>query len=104
MYVYAFTAIVIDSSEWMETHTIKHFRESGFGLADSLSQAAAQLEKRYGDDLESLVRLQFFGDEEDIIIVSEDTIKDYAHADYGEYQVPCDIDGEPTWREVPAND
>ena len=48
MYVYTFTAVVIDSSEWMETHTIKHFRESGFGLADSLSQAAAQLEKRYG--------------------------------------------------------
>lgn len=103
MYVFTFTVVLIDSTEWSETHTIKHYRESGFGLADSLSQAAAQLEKRYSDDLESIVRLQMFGDEEDLIIVAENTIKDYAHADYGEYQIPCDIDGEPTWKEVPAN-
>lgn len=92
MLVYAFTAIISDDSDWLSSHNIKYYRESGFGLANSLSEAAAQLEERYGRDLESIIKLQLF-DEENLIIVSEKTVQEYTHADYDEYQIPCDIEG-----------
>ena len=84
-YPFAFSAILYYNKEYT--------RQSGFGLAKSFGDAANQLEKYYGPELVSIIRLELF-EENSLIMVPEKVIEDYKNADDNYGVIRCDANGK----------
>ena len=57
------------------------YDQCGMGMADSLAQAAAQLEDYFREDLISIEHLSFKSDEELLVFVSKDAFEEYSKID-----------------------
>lgn len=88
-YPFTYTAIIADSL----TKENKYARESGMAFCTSYAHAAAQIEEYYGEDLISIKHLMLY-EESPLIILSEQTIKDYSEANYCDFMVPCSFNGD----------
>ena len=92
MYPYTFTVVFYNDLN-SDANTNHYKRESGMGLAESFSAAVKQLEQYYGDDLIAVKHLELF-EENNIILLPEHVIEDYARADGYYCQAPdCDAFG-----------
>ena len=91
-YPFTYTVVIADNL----TKENKFARESGMAFCTSYAHAAAQIEEYYGEDLISIKHLMLY-EESSLIILSEQTIKDYSEAEYCDFMMPCDCNGNDIW-------
>ena len=91
-YPFTYTVVLCDSLSGNN----QYVRESGMAFCSSYADAAAEIEKYYGEDLLSIKHLMLL-EESSLIILPEQTIKDYSEAEYCDFMVPCDCNGNDIW-------
>ena len=91
-YPFTYTVVLCDSLSGNN----QYVRESGLAFCSSYADAAAEIEKYYGEDLLSIKHLMLL-EESSLIILPEQTIKDYSEAEYCDFMVPCDCNGNDIW-------
>lgn len=87
-YPFTYTVVLCDNLSGNNQYA----RESGMAFCTSYADAAAQIEEYYGEDLLSIKHLMLL-EETSLIILPEQTIKDYVEAEYCDFMVPCDCNG-----------
>ena len=92
-YPFAFTVVFYDEYD-EENHENRYRRESGMGIAGSYSDAMKSIENYYGTDLIAVKHLELF-EENELILMSESCIKEYAKNVDNVSSVACDVDGNP---------
>ena len=91
MYPFCFAAVVTEGfDEELKKYT--YVLDSGMGFAKSYSDAAAQVESYYGDDLVSINKLELF-ENTSLMFFPQRVIDEYRKDSYA--GVPCDLDGNP---------
>lgn len=91
-HVFSYSIVYFTDYELNNKPLYKH--ESGFGLAESFTEACRILEHYYGkDDLISIKNLKLY-DEQSLIAVSKDIIKAYENCEIVS-NYPCDEEGNP---------
>lgn len=88
-YPFTYTVVLCDSL----SHDNKYVRESGMAFCSSYADAAAEIEKYYGEDLLFIKHLMLL-EENSLIILPEQIIKDYIEVDYCDFMVPCRSNGD----------
>ena len=91
-YPFTYTVVLCDSLSGNN----QYVRESGMAFCSSYADAAAEIEKYYEEDLLSIKHLMLL-EESSLIILPEQTIKDYSEAEYCDFMVPCDCNGNDIW-------
>jgi hypothetical protein len=94
MFPFAFTVVFYDEYD-EENHKDLYRRESGMGIADSYADAMKSIENYYGTDLVAVKHLELF-EENELILMSESCIKEYAKNVDNVSSIACDVDGNPT--------
>ena len=88
-YPFTYTVVLCDNLSGNN----QYVRESGMAFCSSYADAAAQIEEYYGEDLLSIKHLMLL-EETSLIILPEQTIKDYVEAEYCDFMVPCRSNGD----------
>lgn len=70
------------------------FLTSGLSFADSFGEAAAILESTYGEMLKSIKNLEFIHDDQNVITLPRDIIRDYIDGEKFVNEIPCDNEGQ----------
>ena len=92
-YPFAFTVVFYDEYD-EENHENLYRRESGMGIAGSYSDAMKSIENYYGTDLVAVKHLELF-EENELILMHESCIKEYAKNVDNVSSVACAVDGNP---------
>ena len=66
---------------------------SGLSFADNFGEAAAILESTYGEMLKSIKNLEFIHDDQNVITLPRDIIRDYIDGGKFVNEIPCDSEG-----------
>ena len=69
------------------------FITSGLSFADNFGEAAAILEPTYGEMLKSIKNLKFVHDDQNVITLPRDIIRDYIDGEKFINEIPCDSEG-----------
>lgn len=69
------------------------FITSGLSFADNFGEAAAILESTYGEMLKSIKNLEFIHDDQNVITLPRDIIRDYIDGGKFVNEIPCDSEG-----------
>lgn len=69
------------------------FITSGLSFADNFGEAAAILESTYGEMLKSIKNLKFVHDDQNVITLPRDIIRDYIDGEKFINEIPCDSEG-----------
>lgn len=94
MHPHVFSYSVVYFTEYDPHNKALYRHESGFGLAESFTEACRTLEHYYGkDDLISIKNLKLY-DEHSLIAVSQDIITAYENCEITS-NYPCDEEGNP---------
>ena len=95
MSMFPFTFTVVFYTEYNdETHENQYLRESGMGIASSYADAMRIVENYYGTDLIAVKHLELF-EENELILMPEACIKEYAKNADNTNSIACDVDGNP---------
>lgn len=90
---FAFTVVFYDEYD-SEACENRYLRESGMGIAASYSDAMRIIENYYGTDLVTVKHLELF-EENELILMHESCIKEYAKNADSSIAIPCDSGGKP---------
>ena len=93
MFPFAFTVVFYDEYD-EENHENRYRRESGMGIASSYADAMRIIENYYGTDLIAVKHLELF-EENELILMPEACIKEYAKNADNTNSIACDVDGNP---------
>lgn len=63
-------------------------------FADNFGEAAAILESTYGEMLKSIKNLEFIHDNQNVITLPRDIIRDYIDGEKFVNEIPCDNEGQ----------
>lgn len=92
LHVFSYSVVYFTDHDINNRALFRH--ESGFGLAESFTEACHILENYYGkDDLTSIKDLKLY-DEHSLITVSKDIITAYENCEIVS-NYPCDEEGNP---------
>ena len=70
------------------------FITSGLSFADNFGEAAAILESTYGEMLKSIKNLEFIYDDQNVITLPRDIIRNYIDGGKFVNEIPCDNEGQ----------
>ena len=82
--VFAYEVILYDTDQNNRGH---FFITSGLSFADNFGEAAAILESTYGEMLHSIKNLEFVNDDQNVITLPRNIIRDYI-------EIPCNSEGQ----------
>lgn len=71
----------------------RFFITSGLSFADNFGEAAAILESTYREMLKSIKNLEFIHDDQNVITLPRDIIRDYIDGEKFINEIPCDSEG-----------
>lgn len=70
------------------------FITSGLSFADNFGEAAAILESTYGEMLKSIKNLEFIHDDQNVITLPRDIIRNYIDRGKFATEIPCNSEGQ----------
>lgn len=85
--VFAYEVVLYDTDQDNRGY---FFLTSGLSFADSFGEAAAILESTYGEMLKSIKNLEFIHDDQNVITLPRDIIRDYIDGEKFVNEIPCD--------------
>lgn len=88
--VFAYEVVLYDTDQDNRGH---FFITSGLSFADNFGEAAAILESTYGEMLKSIKNLEFIHDDQNVITLPRDIIRDYIDGGKFVNEIPCDSEG-----------
>lgn len=88
--VFAYEVVLCDTDQDNRGY---FFLTSGLSFADSFGEAAAILESTYGEMLKSIKNLKFVHDDQNVITLPRDIIRDYIDGEKFINEIPCDNEG-----------
>ena len=88
--VFAYEVVLYDTDQDNRGH---FFITSGLSFADNFGEAAAILESTYGEMLKSIKNLKFVHDDQNVITLPRDIIRDYIDREKFINEIPCDSEG-----------
>lgn len=89
--VFAYEVVLYDTNQ---DNRGRFFITSGLSFADSFGEAAAILESTYGEMLKSIKNLEFIHDDQNVITLPRDIIRDYIDGEKFVNEIPCDNEGQ----------
>lgn len=89
--VFAYEVVLYDTDQDNRGY---FFLTSGLSFADSFGEAAAILESTYGEMLKSIKNLEFIHDDQNVITLPRDIIRDYIDGEKFVNEIPCDNKGQ----------
>lgn len=88
--VFAYEVVLYDTDH---DYLDRFFITSGLSFADNFGEAAAILESTYGEMLKSIKNLKFVHDDQNVITLPRDIIRDYIDGEKFINEIPCDNEG-----------
>lgn len=88
--VFAYEVVLYDTDQ---DNRGRFFITSGLSFADNFEEAAAILESTYGEMLKSIKNLEFIHDDQNVITLPRDIIRDYIDGKKFINEIPCDSEG-----------
>lgn len=89
--VFAYEVVLYDTDQDNRGY---FFLTSGLSFADSFGEAAAILESTYEEMLKSIKNLEFIHDDQNVITLPRDIIRDYIDGEKFVNEIPCDNEGQ----------
>lgn len=89
--VFAYEVVLCDTDQDNRGH---FFITSGLSFADNFGEAAAILESTYREMLKSIKNLEFIHDDQNVITLPRDIIRDYIDGEKFVNEIPCDNEGQ----------
>lgn len=89
--VFAYEVVLYDTDQ---DNRGRFFITSGLSFADNFGEAAAILESTYGEMLKSIKNLEFIHDDQNVITLPRDIIRDYIDGEKFVNEIPCDNEGQ----------
>ena len=90
--VFAYEVILYDTEQ--DSYSYGHyFITSGLSFAESFGEAAGILEATYGEMLQSIKNLEFISDDQNVITLPRNIIRDYIDGRKFVNEIPCDSNG-----------
>lgn len=89
--VFAYEVILYDTDQYNRGH---FFITSGLSFADNFGEAAAILESTYGEILHSIKNLEFVNDDQNVIALPRNIIRDYIDGGKFATEIPCNSEGQ----------
>ena len=89
--VFAYEAVLLDTDQDNRGH---FFITSGLSFADNFGEAAAILESTYGEMLQSIKNLEFVNDNQNVITLPRNIIRDYIDGGKFVTETPCNSEGQ----------
>lgn len=89
--VFAYEVVLYDTDQDNRGY---FFLTSGLSFADSFGEATAILESTYGEMLKSIKNLEFIHDDQNVITLPRDIIRDYIDGEKFVNEIPCDNEGQ----------
>ena len=88
--VFAYEVVLYDTDQDNRGH---FFITSGLSFADNFGEAATILESTYGEILKSIKNLEFIHDDQNVITLPRDIIRNYIDGGKFVNEIPCDNKG-----------
>lgn len=88
--VFAYEVVLYDTDQDCHGH---YFITSGLSFADNFGEAAAILESTYGEMLQSIKNLEFVSDDQNVITLPRNIIRDYINGGKFVNEILCDSEG-----------
>ena len=89
--VFAYEVVLLDTDQDNRGH---FFITSGLSFAGSFGEAAAILETTYGEMLQSIKHLEFVSDDQNVITLPRNIIRDYIGGGKFVTEIPCNSEGQ----------
>lgn len=89
--VFAYEVVLLDTDQDNRGH---FFITSGLSFAGSFGEAAAILETTYGEMLQSIKHLEFVSDDQNVITLPRNIIRDYIDGGKFVTEIPCNSKGQ----------
>lgn len=89
--VFAYEVVLLDTDQDNRGH---FFITSGLSFAGSFGEAAAILETTYGEMLQSIKHLEFVSDNQNVITLPRNIIRDYIDGGKFVTEIPCNSEGQ----------
>lgn len=89
--VFAYEVVLYDTNQDNRGH---FFITSGLSFADNFGEAAAILESTYGEMLKSIKNLEFIHDDQNVITLPRDIIRNYIDREKFATEIPCNSEGQ----------
>ena len=90
--VFAYEVVLYDNDQ--NSYSYGHyFLTSGLSFAENFGEAAAVLENTYGEMLQSIKNLEFISDDQNVITLPRNIIRDYIDGGKFVNEIPCDSNG-----------
>jgi hypothetical protein len=89
--VFAYEVVLYDTDQ---DNRDRFFITSGLSFADNFGEAAAILESTYREMLKSIKNLEFIHDDQNVITLPRDIIRNYIDGGKFVNEIPCDNEGQ----------
>ena len=89
--VFAYEVVLLDVDQDNRGH---FFIASGLSFADNFGEAAAILESTYGEMLQSIKHLEFVSDDQNVITLPRNIIRDYIDGGKFVNKISCNNEGQ----------
>ena len=90
--VFAYEIVLYDNDQ--NSYSYGHyFLTSGLSFAENFGEAAAVLENTYGEMLQSIKNLEFISDDQNVITLPRNIVRDYIDGRKFVNEIPCASNG-----------